>query len=189
VRERLLLFRVGSGTDWQRAGVTGETVTALVAKGLLVRDGAGRLTLTDDGRAALQALLPGLLVLTLPRLSCWEEIDMALGTVNKLIGNAIELAGIGLALVGIAVASYQCVLRLQDGDWMPLEFRLAWEWLEGSEPSLLSRGAERLRTAILDLPLAVGLFLCGCLAVYLGRTFIIAAEATKRAKGKESPEG
>jgi len=45
VRERLLLFRVGSGTDWQRAGVTGETVTALVAKGLLVRDGAGRLTL------------------------------------------------------------------------------------------------------------------------------------------------
>lgn len=125
MRERLLLFRVGSGTDWQRAGVTGETVTALVAKGLLVRDGAGRLTLTDDGRAALQALLPGLLVLTLPRLSCWEEIDMALGTVNKLIGNAIELAGIGLALVGIAVASYQCVLRLQDGDWMPLEFRLA----------------------------------------------------------------
>jgi hypothetical protein len=132
VRERLLLFRVGSGTDWQRAGVTGETVTALVAKGLLVRDGAGRFTLTDDGRAALQALLPGLLVLTLPRLSCWEEIDMALGTVNKLIGNAIELAGIGLALVGIAVASYQCVLRLQDGDWMPLEFRLARAALKGS---------------------------------------------------------
>jgi hypothetical protein len=27
--ERILLFCVGSGTDWQRAGVTSETVTAL----------------------------------------------------------------------------------------------------------------------------------------------------------------
>jgi hypothetical protein len=117
---------------------------------------------------------------------------MALGTVNKLIGKPIEWAGIDLALIGIAVASYQCVLRLRDGFWMPLEFRLASEWLEwveGSEPSLLSRGAERLRTAILDLPLAVGLFLCGCLAVYLGKTFIIAAEATRRAEGKESSGG
>ena len=29
VRERILLFCIGSGTDWQRAGVTSETVTAL----------------------------------------------------------------------------------------------------------------------------------------------------------------
>jgi len=57
VRERVLLFCIASGTDWQRAGLTGETVTALVVKGLLVRDGAGRLALTDDGRAALRALL------------------------------------------------------------------------------------------------------------------------------------
>lgn len=60
VRERMLLFCVASGTDWQRAGVTGETVTALVVRGLIVRDGRGRLVLTDDGRAALRALLPGL---------------------------------------------------------------------------------------------------------------------------------
>ena len=37
VGERLLLFCIGSRTDWQRAGVTGETVTALVVKGLLAR--------------------------------------------------------------------------------------------------------------------------------------------------------
>ncbi len=49
VRERMLLFCIASGTDWQRAGVTGETVTALVVKGLLVRDSVGRLALTDDG--------------------------------------------------------------------------------------------------------------------------------------------
>ncbi len=30
VRERVLLFCVGSDTDWQRAGVTSEIVTALV---------------------------------------------------------------------------------------------------------------------------------------------------------------
>jgi len=33
VRERILRFCAGSGTDWQRAGVTGETVTALVVGG------------------------------------------------------------------------------------------------------------------------------------------------------------
>ena len=60
VRERMLLSCVASGTDWQRAGVTGETITALVVRGLIVRDARGRLVLTDDGRAALRALLPGL---------------------------------------------------------------------------------------------------------------------------------
>jgi hypothetical protein len=55
-RERTLLFCVGSGTDWQRVGITGETVTALIVKGLLVRDAAGRLVLTNAGRAALRVL-------------------------------------------------------------------------------------------------------------------------------------
>jgi hypothetical protein len=57
VRERILLFCVVSDTDWQRAGIAGETVTALIVKGLIVRDAIGRLTLTDRGRAALRALL------------------------------------------------------------------------------------------------------------------------------------
>src|SRR5215831_530884 len=60
VRERVLLFCIGSGTDWPRAGVTGETETALVVKGLLARDAPGHLALTDEGRATLRALLPDL---------------------------------------------------------------------------------------------------------------------------------
>jgi hypothetical protein len=60
VQERLLLFCVGSGTDWQRAGVTGETVTALVVRDLVVRDARAQLALTDDGRATLRTLLPDL---------------------------------------------------------------------------------------------------------------------------------
>jgi len=52
VRERLLLFCIGSDTDWQRAGVTGETVTALVVKGLLrsgpERGKSGKASSGDD---------------------------------------------------------------------------------------------------------------------------------------------
>ena len=60
VRERVLLFCVGSGTDWQRVGIMSETVTTLIVRGLLVRDGRGRLTLTNSGHEALRALLPEL---------------------------------------------------------------------------------------------------------------------------------
>jgi hypothetical protein len=59
-RERALLFCVGSGTNWQRVGIAGETVTALIVKGLIMRNAAGHLALTDEGWAALRALLPGL---------------------------------------------------------------------------------------------------------------------------------
>jgi hypothetical protein len=61
VRERILLFCVGSGTDWQRAGVPGEMVTEMTVKRLVRRDGLGRLALTTSGRTALRALLPDLL--------------------------------------------------------------------------------------------------------------------------------
>jgi hypothetical protein len=60
VRERVLLFCTASRTDWLHAGVTGETVTAMVVKGLFERDAAGVLILTDRGRAVFRALLPDL---------------------------------------------------------------------------------------------------------------------------------
>jgi hypothetical protein len=59
-RERVLLFCAASGTDWQHAGVTGETVTAMVVKGLIERDAVGHLALTDRGPTVLRALLPDL---------------------------------------------------------------------------------------------------------------------------------
>jgi hypothetical protein len=52
-----LLFCIASGTDWQKAGVTGETVTVMVVKGLVERDAAGKFTLAGEWRAALGALL------------------------------------------------------------------------------------------------------------------------------------
>jgi hypothetical protein len=55
--ERILLFCLASGTEWTEAGITGATVTAMVVRGLVDRDAAGRLVLTPDGRAVLNALL------------------------------------------------------------------------------------------------------------------------------------
>jgi hypothetical protein len=46
-----------SGTEWAEAGVTGKTETAMVVRGLIDRDSAGRLVLTPDGRAVLDAVL------------------------------------------------------------------------------------------------------------------------------------
>jgi hypothetical protein len=60
VRKRLLLFCVASGSDWGRAGIPGEIVTATVVKGLIARDAGGVLALTDHGRAVLRAMLPDL---------------------------------------------------------------------------------------------------------------------------------
>jgi hypothetical protein len=49
----------GSHEPPERAGgVTGETVTAMIVKGLIARDAAGHLALTSGGRAALRALPP-----------------------------------------------------------------------------------------------------------------------------------
>jgi hypothetical protein len=57
VSERILLFCVASGTDWERAGITGVMVTAMVIKGLIAREPTGGLYLTKEGRAALRMLM------------------------------------------------------------------------------------------------------------------------------------
>jgi hypothetical protein len=51
---RVLLFCIASGTDWQKVGVTGETVTVMVVKGLVERDAAGRLSLAGKGGRRLR---------------------------------------------------------------------------------------------------------------------------------------
>jgi hypothetical protein len=60
VRERVLLFCIGSGTDWLLARITEETVITTLLKGLVQRDTTGRLSLTDRGRDVLRAMLPDL---------------------------------------------------------------------------------------------------------------------------------
>jgi len=38
IPERVLLFCIASDTDWEHAGVTGTTVTAMIVRGLIQRD-------------------------------------------------------------------------------------------------------------------------------------------------------
>jgi hypothetical protein len=58
VQERVLLFCLGSGTDWKEAGVTLETVAGLVFNFLVgPLHPTYRLALSDTGRAALRELL------------------------------------------------------------------------------------------------------------------------------------
>jgi hypothetical protein len=58
VRQRVLLFCIASRTDWQKAGVPGETVLDMIEKGLIVDHPFDRLALTMRGRAVLKAMLP-----------------------------------------------------------------------------------------------------------------------------------
>ena len=58
VREHVLHFCVASGTDWQRADVTGEVVTNMIVKNLVARDALGWLALTHRGRAVIGFMLP-----------------------------------------------------------------------------------------------------------------------------------
>ena len=58
VPEELLLFRLATDTDWQKAGVTHATAQHMMVRDLIERDrGATRFMLTDQGRAVLAATL------------------------------------------------------------------------------------------------------------------------------------
>jgi hypothetical protein len=57
VLERVLLFRVASGTDYAKVGVTLFTVQHLLVRNLVARNHTTPLMLTEHGRAVLAALL------------------------------------------------------------------------------------------------------------------------------------
>jgi predicted transcriptional regulator len=51
---------VAAGIDFKHAKIAERVATEIVVKGLIERDTAGALTLTDRGRAVLRAMLPDL---------------------------------------------------------------------------------------------------------------------------------
>jgi hypothetical protein len=55
--ERVMLLCVGSGTDWQKAGVTHATAQDMMIRGFIERLGAGSFVLTDHGRAVVEAMM------------------------------------------------------------------------------------------------------------------------------------
>jgi hypothetical protein len=60
VPERMLLFCLASGTDWQKAGITDATAQHMMVRGLIEREHtATRFMLTYEGRVVLAALVSG----------------------------------------------------------------------------------------------------------------------------------
>src|SRR5271170_4712000 len=57
VPERILLFSVASSTEWERAGITGATVTAMIVRGLIERD-AGKEQPTTPQSSGVQVPVP-----------------------------------------------------------------------------------------------------------------------------------
>jgi hypothetical protein len=61
-QERLLLFCLVSGGDWQAASITPATTQYMLMRGLIQRaDGATSYKLTDQGRAVLRAMFDAVL--------------------------------------------------------------------------------------------------------------------------------
>jgi hypothetical protein len=57
VPERLLLFCLASGTDWQAAGIAHATAQHMMVRGLIERQATTRYVLTEQGRAVLATFL------------------------------------------------------------------------------------------------------------------------------------
>jgi hypothetical protein len=55
--EKILIFCIASKTEWERAGITGTTIIAMMVKELIEHDASGELALTKQGHAVLAALL------------------------------------------------------------------------------------------------------------------------------------
>jgi hypothetical protein len=59
VLERVLLFCVASDTEWAQAGVTGAITTMMLVRGLVERDRAGGLKMTQRGHEVFKLLIGG----------------------------------------------------------------------------------------------------------------------------------
>jgi len=57
VPELVVLFCLAFEKDWQRAGVKAATAQQMMIRGLIEQQAPGSFTLTDQGRAALEALM------------------------------------------------------------------------------------------------------------------------------------
>jgi hypothetical protein len=93
--------------------------------------------------------------------------------------NVVTVVGLGLILSAVGVLAYQCILWLGDGYWTNFQFRLVWKFLGLTEEPLSAHGIEELRTWMLDLPLAAGVFLWGLATLWAGLIASERAEADK----------
>jgi hypothetical protein len=109
-------------------------------------------------------------------------------TIQRFIGDVISLAGVGLMLCAVGIMFIQYLRWIQDGYWTRLRFRLAWELLGQTGEPLAPLGIEKLRTWMLDLPLSLGVFLCGLAAIWFGTFLSDRCGDDKRRLGRADDE-
>jgi hypothetical protein len=94
----------------------------------------------------------------------------------RSLGIVATIAGYGLALLAATILSAQAIAWLNDGYWTGLNLRLAWKFLGFTEAPLPWHGVEKIRTAILDMPLVGGVFAGAMVAYIAGMLSMVAAE-------------
>ena len=75
------------------------------------------------------------------------ESDLIIAWFWAIVAAGVLLFGAGVFVFGIGVLGHQTLLWLQNGYWSPLEFRLAWQWVGGSEPSFAWVGVQKIMVA------------------------------------------
>jgi hypothetical protein len=104
-----------------------------------------------------------------------EGAKMMIG-LYRSVGVVATIAGYGLALLAATILSAQAIAWLNDGYCTGLDLRLAWKFLGFTEAPLPWYGVEKIRTAILDMPLVGGVF-AGATVIYVAGMFsMVAAE-------------
>jgi hypothetical protein len=116
VRERVLLFCIASGTDWQKAGVPGETVIDVIEKGLIVDHPFHRLVhyLVSEDEAKFVFSISSVLkqVLTIEILNPINHLRKHAFTCDKLTRNE--------ATTIFRLFIYVTVLRHNWAGWAPM---------------------------------------------------------------------
>src|SRR5262245_13517947 len=98
---------------------------------------------------------------------------MAPGTSDIWTGRCILFLGACLAIAGIGVLGWQCLLWLHDGTWTPLELRYVLELIEVQEPSFQWQGVQKISNWIFGQGLSGVLIVLGA-GAYVCAIFILA---------------
>ena len=133
VRERVLLFCLASGTDWERAGVT-----QMLIRGVVDRDHAGaHFKLTPFGREVFAALLKPPVIGT-----CLFQRQLRNEPLPPLSGNVEFLSRLALGSLGVGRSHHADKLSFlaRNKDDMPLLFGFRLGFRLGHQSTLGKSG-------------------------------------------------
>lgn len=93
---------------------------------------------------------------------------VAASKAERWVGGSLVIVGALLVLACPGVLLYQFGWWLKDGVWSPVDCRLIWMALGGTEPAVAWLGVQKLLVSALDLPLSLAVLLLGCFSIISG---------------------